>query len=149
MRSAVVALEESLICEVAQLGMGRGEVLALWFGEGDEETQMPMPVRQAALDSILRGETFYTPNPGLPELRQALAGHMGRLHGAVAVERIAVTSGGVHALMLAVQAPVDPGDELLALTPLWPHLCAQALIMGARLRCVSLWPQADGVWARC
>jgi aspartate/methionine/tyrosine aminotransferase len=56
-----------------------------------------------------------------------------------------VTSGGVSALMLAVQAIVDPGDEVVAVTPVWPNLTAQALIMGGKLRTVSLQPKA-GAW---
>jgi aspartate/methionine/tyrosine aminotransferase len=56
-----------------------------------------------------------------------------------------VTSGGVNALMLAVQALVDAGDEVVAVTPVWPNLVAQPEIMGARVRCVSLKPQ-DGAW---
>ena len=56
MRDTVLQLEESLIREVANAGMGRDDVLAFWFGESDEGT--PDVVRQAALDSIQRGETF-------------------------------------------------------------------------------------------
>ena len=48
--------------------------------------------------------------------------------------------GGVNALMLAVQALVDAGDEVVAVTPVWPNLTAQPLIMGARLKRVSLKP---------
>jgi aspartate/methionine/tyrosine aminotransferase len=50
---------------------------------------------------------------------------MSRLHGPMASDRIAVTSGGVNALMLAVQALVDAGDEVVAVTPVWPNLTAQ------------------------
>src|SRR5690606_35236369 len=57
----------------------------------------------------------------------------------------AVTSGGVNALMLAVQALVDAGDEVVAVTPVWPNLTAQPRILGARLRCVPLRP-AGGAW---
>ena len=60
-------------------------------------------------------------------------------------ERIAVTSGGVNALMLACQAVVDAGDEVVAVTPVWPNLPAQALIMGAKLKRVSLTPR-HGAW---
>jgi aspartate/methionine/tyrosine aminotransferase len=60
------------------------------------------------------------------------------------MERIAVTTGGVNALMLAVQALVDAGDEVVAVTPVWPNLTAQALIMGAKLRTVALTPQTTG-----
>jgi aspartate/methionine/tyrosine aminotransferase len=134
-------LEASKIREVANAGLGRDDVLAFWFGEGDEVT--PDFVRQAAIDSLQQGETYYAHNLGLPPLRQAIADHMGHNHPGplgqgVAVERVAVTAGGVNALMLAVQALVNPGDDVLAVTPVWPNLVAQPRIMGAHLRTLSL-----------
>ncbi|MFZ3139230.1 pyridoxal phosphate-dependent aminotransferase [Polaromonas sp.] len=147
MRKAVLNLEESMIRQVANAGMGRTDVLKFWFGESDETT--PVFIRDAAIASLQQGETFYTHNLGLPELREAIAGYSTRLRclGAAPIlaDRIAVTSGGVNALMLAVQALVDAGDEVVAVTPVWPNLTAQPLIMGARLRCVSLKPVA-GQW---
>ena len=143
MRQVIQTLEESRIREVANAGMGRSDVLAFWFGESDEVT--PEFIRQAAIDSLQRGETFYAHNLGLPELRQEISSYMSARHGAIGVERIAVTSGGVNALMLAVQMLVDAGDEVVAVTPVWPNLTAQPVIMGARLRCVPLAP-VNGAW---
>jgi aspartate/methionine/tyrosine aminotransferase len=144
MRQIIQHLEESKIREVANAGMGRADVLAFWFGESDEVT--PQFIRQAAVDSIQRGETFYTHNLGLPELRSAIAEYMGALHGPIAFERLAVTSGGVNALMIAMQALVDAGDEVVVVTPVWPNLTAQPVILGARLVCVPLQAQASGAW---
>jgi aspartate/methionine/tyrosine aminotransferase len=142
MRQALIDLEQSRIREVANAGMGRSDVLAFWFGESDEVT--PDFIRQAAIESLQQGETFYAHNLGLPELREAVAGYMSDLHGAVGVERIAITSGGVNALMLAMQALIDAGDEVVAVTPVWPNLLAQPLIMGAALRTVALRPVLSG-----
>ncbi|MDQ0590264.1 pyridoxal phosphate-dependent aminotransferase [Variovorax paradoxus] len=143
MREAIHNLEASKIREVANAGLGRDDVLAFWFGESDEVT--PEVIRQAAIDSLQRGETFYAHNLGLPELREAIARYTSALHPAVDASRIAVTSGGVSALMLAVQALVDAGDEVVAVTPVWPNLTAQPAILGARVRTVPLVP-ADGEW---
>jgi aspartate/methionine/tyrosine aminotransferase len=143
MRSAVINLEESKIREVANAGMGRSDVLPFWFGESDEVT--PDFIREAAIASLQRGETFYAHNLGLPELREAIAAYTSKLHGPVGSERIAVTSGGVNALMLGMQALLDAGDEAVAVTPVWPNLTAQPLIMGARLKRVSLEPR-QGAW---
>jgi aspartate/methionine/tyrosine aminotransferase len=143
MRQTLIDLEESRIREVANAGMGRADVLAFWFGESDEVT--PDFIRQAAIDSLQKGETFYSHNLGLPELRNAVSTYMSRLHGNIASDRIAITSGGVNALMLAVQALVDAGDEVLAVTPVWPNLTAQPLILGADLKRFSLVPHG-GVW---
>jgi aspartate/methionine/tyrosine aminotransferase len=142
-RQAILDLEESKIREVANAGMGRSDVLAFWFGESDEVT--PDFIREAAIASLQRGETFYAHNLGPAG---AARGHR-RLHveaaRPVGAERIAITSGGVNALMLAVQMLVDAGDEVVAVTPVWPNLTAQPLIMGAKLRRVSLQPQG-GAW---
>ena len=143
MRSTILNLEASKIREVANAGLGRSDVLAFWFGESDEAT--PDFIRQAAIDSLHAGETFYAHNLGLPELRDAVATYCSGLHGPVARERIAITSGGVNALMLAVQALVDAGDEVVAVAPVWPNLTAQPLIMGAQLRTVALKP-IKGAW---
>jgi aspartate/methionine/tyrosine aminotransferase len=143
MRPAIQNLEASKIREVANAGLGRSDVLAFWFGESDEAT--PDFIREAAIASLRAGETFYAHNLGLPELREAVAGYTSRLHRPVDAGRIAITSGGVSALMLAVQALVDAGDEVVVVTPTWPNLTAQPLIMGARLRTVPLRPVA-GAW---
>ena len=143
MRQAILDLAQSRIREVANAGLGRTDLLAFWFGESDEVT--PEPIRQAAIASLQMGETFYSHNLGLPELRQAVANYMSQRHGPVEIDRLAITSGGVSALMLATQALVDAGDEVVAVTPVWPNLTAQAAIMGARLCCVPLQAH-DGQW---
>jgi aspartate/methionine/tyrosine aminotransferase len=143
MRQVILNLAESRIREVANAGMGRSDVLAFWFGESDEVT--PDVIRQAAIASLQKGETFYSQNLGLPELRHAVAEYMSALHGPIWLDRLAITSGGVNALMLAVQQLVDAGDEVVAVTPVWPNLTAQPAIMGAHLRCVPLTPR-DGQW---
>ena len=147
MRAAVIQLEESMIRQVANAGMGRSDVLKFWFGESDEVT--PAFIRDAATASLQQGEVFYTHNLGLPELREGIARYCSSLRapGAspIGMERIAVTSGGVSALMLAVQAVVDAGDHVVVITPVWPNLVAQPAIMGADVHCVSLKPVA-GQW---
>ena len=143
MRSDILHLEASKIREVANAGLGRSDVLAFWFGESDEVT--PDFIRQAAIASLQQGETFYAHNLGLPELRQAIASYMSERHCPVSEGRLAVTSGGVNGLMLAMQALIDPGDQVVVVTPVWPNLTAQPQILGAQLRTVALQPQA-GRW---
>jgi aspartate/methionine/tyrosine aminotransferase len=143
MRTAIENLPASRIREVANAGIGRSDVLAFWFGESDEVTAEA--VRDAATQSLARGETFYSHNLGLAELREALAVYTSGLHRPVAVERIAVTSSGVSALMLATQMLVGQGDEVVAVVPVWPNLTAQPAIMGANVKRVSLVP-CDGAW---
>lgn len=143
MRPVIAALPASKIREVANAGLGRSDVLAFWFGESDEAT--PSVVKDAAVASLQAGETFYSHNLGLPELREALAAYLSDLHAAVAPERIAVTSSGVSALMIASQLLVGPGDEVVAVVPVWPNVTAQPAILGAQVRRVSLQVR-DGAW---
>ena len=144
MRQAILDLQASRIRDVANAGLGRSDVLAFWFGESDEVS--PEFIRQAAIDSLQSGETFYAHNLGLPELREAISDEMQQRHGAgIGVDRIAVTSGGVNALMLAMQAIVNPGDEVVVVTPVWPNLTSQPVILGAQLKTVCLEPH-QGRW---
>ncbi len=140
MRQVVEDLPGSKIREVANAGLGRDDVLAFWFGESDEPT--PEFVRAAAVCSLDAGETFYSHNLGLPELRDAIAKYTSALHQPVSAERIAVTSSGVNALMLTMQLLVGAGDEVVAVTPVWPNLTAQPAILGAHVVRFSL--RADG-----
>ncbi len=144
MRQAIIDLQASRIRDVANAGLGRSDVLAFWFGESDEVS--PEFIRQAAIDSLQKGETFYAHNLGLPALREAISHEMQQRHGTgIGVDRIAVTSGGVNALMLAMQALVNPGDEVVVVTPVWPNLTSQPVILGGVLRTVCLEPQ-HGRW---
>ena len=131
MRQAIADLPASKIREVANAAIGHEDVLAFWFGESDEPT--PAFIREAAARSIADGETFYSHNLGLPELREALCRYTGGIHPPVGVERISVTSSGVNALMLTMQALVGSGDEVVAVVPVWPNLTAQPAILGARV----------------
>lgn len=144
MRTLIDELPASKIREVANAAMGRSDVLAFWFGESDEPT--PQFIRDAAARSIAEGETFYSHNLGLAELRDAIAGYVSSLHPTVDSARIAVTSSGVSALMLAMQSLVGAGDEVVAVVPVWPNLTAQPAILGARVVRFPLRPARDGAW---
>ena len=135
-RTAVQQLRASKIREVANAGMERKDVAAFWFGEPDEVT--PDFIRQAAVDALAAGDTFYTHNLGIPELRQAIAGYTTRLHRPTSIDQIAVTNSGMSALMISAQAIAGPGDRVVAVTPLWPNLVEIPKILGAQVETVAL-----------
>ncbi len=135
-RAAVQNLVASRIREVANAGMGRSDVLPFWFGEPDEVT--PAFIREAAKSALDTGDTFYTHNLGLPELREALAAYSSRLHRSTTADNIAITSSGVSALMLVAQLLLNPGDRVVAVTPLWPNLIEIPKILGAEVVSVPL-----------
>src|SRR6266853_1098038 len=110
-RAAVRALTASKIRELYNEGIGRADILPFWVGEPDQPT--PDFIRQAGIASIAAGEVFYTHNLGIPELREAVADYVSRLHGKTSSDEIAITSSGVSALMIASQLLVDPGDRVV------------------------------------
>jgi aspartate/methionine/tyrosine aminotransferase len=141
-RPAVRALMASQIREVANAGLGEADVLPFWFGEPDEVT--PAFIRDAATQSLARGETFYSQNFGIPELRDAIGAYVSSLHRPTQAGRIAVTASGMSALMLAVEALVAPGDRVVVVTPLWPNLVEIPRILSADVVCMPLDFSASG-----
>ena len=135
-RSIVQDLGASRIREVANAGIGLADVLPFWFGEPDQET--PTFIRDAAKQALDAGDTFYTHNFGVPPLREAIAGYLSALHGPLDAGRVAVTSSGVSALMLLSQLIINPGDRVVAVTPLWPNLLEIPKILGAEVAKVPL-----------
>jgi aspartate/methionine/tyrosine aminotransferase len=141
-RATVQGLGASRIREVANVGLGRTDVLPFWFGEPDQVT--PSFIRNAAKAALDDGDTFYTHNCGLPALRETLSRYLSALHRPIGAERIAITSSGVSALMLLAQLIINPGDRVVAVTPLWPNLFEIPKILGADveqvpLRCGQTW----------
>jgi aspartate/methionine/tyrosine aminotransferase len=135
-RAAVRRLVPSQIREVANAGFGDPAILAFWFGEPDEVT--PPFIRAAAGAALDRGETFYTENLGIPDLRAAIALYLSRLHRATAADEIAVTASGMSALILTVEALIDAGDRVVVVTPVWPNLTEIPKILGGNVVRVPL-----------
>src|SRR5215472_16159330 len=129
--SSVENVPRSRIRELAEIAMGMEGVLRLYFGESNLPT--PDYIKQAAVRAMHDGYTFYTENAGLPSLRQAIAESYRRLHGVELdpAREIVVTASGVQALHLAVRSVVDPGDEVVILSPAWPNGAAMVALAHA------------------
>ncbi len=93
------------------------DVISLGVGEPDFVT--PAPITQAGIRSLERGETSYTSNAGVLELRQELSKHLARLYGVEydPAEELLITVGVSEALALALLAVVDPGEEVIVPEP--------------------------------
>ena len=129
-RPEALAAPESGIVEVFNYGRGREGLIPLWVGEG----HLPTPgfISEAASKALTGGETFYTYQRGVPELRAALARYVARLHDVpVAPERFYVTTGGMQALMIAVRIISGPGDEVIIPSPAWPNIAGALAVQGA------------------
>lgn len=130
LRDSARAAPESGIVEVRNHGVGKPGLIPLWVGEGDLPT--PDFVTQAATAALAAGETFYTWQRGIPELRDALARYHARHFGKTFdASEFIVTGGGMHAILLCLQATVGEGGEAIYLTPAWPNFSGAAGIAGA------------------
>jgi aspartate/methionine/tyrosine aminotransferase len=122
---------ESGILEVFNYGRGREGLIPLWAGEGDLPT--PDFICDASAKSLKAGETFYTWQRGIPDLRASLARYHARHFGrAFSPERFFVTIGGMQAIQIAIAAVAGKGDEVVVPTPAWPNFAAAAGVAGAR-----------------
>ncbi len=137
LRPAISGLPESGIVEVVNYGRGRPGLLQLWIGEGDQPT--PAFIGEAAHKALLAGETFYTWQRGIPPLRQGIADYLNRSYGtAVDAERVFVTVGGMGAIIIALQAIIDAGDEVAMVSPVWPNIFEAVQVVGGVARPVSM-----------
>ncbi len=135
-RPAIRDAAPSGILEVFNYGRGRQGLIPLWVGEGDLPT--PAFISEAAKASLDRGETFYTAQAGIPELREAIAAYMTRVYGQAPAggpfspENFFVTIGGMHAIEIATRLIAGPGDEALIPSPAWPNFVGALETAGAR-----------------
>lgn len=143
-----------LLRRARELEAAGRDIIHMEVGEPDFPT--PQPMLDAATRFIASGDVHYTPSLGLPALREAIAGYYETRFGArVAPERIIVTAGASGALMLALAATTDPGDEWLLPDPGYPsnrHLVrsfegvAQALPVDAATRYQPTPMQVEAAW---
>ena len=108
-----------LLARARELEAQGRSIVHMEIGEPDFPT--PEPVVRAGMRVLEKGEVFYTPAPGLPQLREAIAGYYRTRYGVdVSPSRVIVTTGSSAALMLTCAALVDPGDEVLLADPGYP-----------------------------
>ncbi|MES0879898.1 pyridoxal phosphate-dependent aminotransferase [Roseibium sp. SCP14] len=134
---------ESGIVEVFNAGWGRDDLIPLWAGEGDLPT--PEFICRSAKQSLDRGETFYTYQRGIPQLREALADYHKDLYGKdFSPERFYVTGSGMQSIQLAVQAVAGAGKEVIVPSPAWPNITAAVEVHGARAVPVAMREEDNG-----
>ncbi|HVV21797.1 MAG TPA: aminotransferase class I/II-fold pyridoxal phosphate-dependent enzyme [Pseudonocardiaceae bacterium] len=93
----------------------------VFLGAGQPSSPAPAPVLAAAAAALRDGALGYTEQLGVPELREAIAGHYGRTHDlAVTAEDVVVTTGSSGAFLLAFLAAFDTGDRVAIGRPGYP-----------------------------
>lgn len=123
-------LPESGIIEIMKYGWNREGLIRLWVGEG----HMPTPdlIVAETARSMAAGETFYTENRGIPEVRDALARYHERLFGGgFDPEMFYITGSGMQSIQIAVRAVATKGDEVVLPSPAWPNFPAAVRSVGA------------------
>ena len=112
----VVNLKKSGIRKFFDLLDGRKDVIGLTVGQPDFVT--PWHIREAGIESLQKGKTYYTSNAGMPEMRAEIAAYLKRRFSlSYQPEETVVTVGGSEAIDLAIRAVIEPGDEVIVPTP--------------------------------
>lgn len=134
---------ESGIVELVNRGRGRENLLPLWVGEGDLPT--PDFISRAAMASLNAGETFYTWQRGIPDLREALSAyHLKHFSKDLGTDRFIVTGSGMQAIQLAIRALMNTGEEAVYFTPAWPNFAAAVDLAACIAKPVRLKWNGDG-----
>ena len=111
----------------------RGEDVIL-LSVGDPDLDTPMPVLERAIERLRAGDTHYTPAPGRQHLREAIAvAHCARTGQRVDAANVIFLAGAQNALFVTSLCIAEPGDEVIALEPLYPSYPATLEVSGARM----------------
>jgi aminotransferase len=126
----VAAVPPSGIRKFFDIAATMQDVISLGIGEPDFVT--PDVIRQAGMASLTRGETRYTSNSGILELRHAIVNKWAQLYGVEynPEDETLVTVGGSEALYLALTAMLNPGDEVLVPEPCFVSYEAEVIFAG-------------------
>ncbi len=140
-RCAQIAFSEIARIRNRLLELGPGHsVYPLHAGEPFFET--PDFIKEAAVRALRENRTRYAPSSGIPELRAAIIEKVRRKNRIPAeADQAVVTSGGLHGLLVALLATVNPGDEVLIFSPYWTPMRDLVALAGGRLRLVR-WTEA-------
>jgi aminotransferase len=120
MNKSVINAPMSGIRKISDAVMQMKNVVRMDLGEPDFDT--PDHIKKAAINAVEAGFSHYTPGPGIPELRKAIAEKLKKENGMDydPESEITVTCGGVGAIYSALQAILEPGDEVILTDPIWP-----------------------------
>lgn len=143
LRRDVAELEETDIVRVSLHGWDKKDLVPFWFGEGDKST--PEFIAKAASDSLMRGETFYTDQRGIKELRDEMVAYTKRTFDvSVSDAQVSLVTAGMSGLYLVMDMLVEQGDEVVVVGPVWPNIYSTVTVHGGTVRDVSISLTDDG-----
>jgi aminotransferase len=126
----VAALRPSGIRKFFDIVATMDDVISLGVGEPDFVT--PEPILRAGMRALREGETHYTSNAGILELRQAVSEHLENRYQVRyrPKDELLITVGVSEALYLALTAILEPGQEVIVPTPCFPAYQAEVILAG-------------------
>jgi N-succinyldiaminopimelate aminotransferase len=124
------------------------EYNAINLAQGFPDFSGPSEIIETAMAALRAGQNQYSPMPGLPTLRQAVAAHAQRFYQQTIYPEsdITITTGALEALYCTFAAFLNPGDEVVVFEPFFDCYLAHAQMMGAVVRLIPLRPTASGEW---
>jgi N-succinyldiaminopimelate aminotransferase len=140
--SKLAGFGTTIFAEMSELAVRTGSVN---LGQGFPDTDGPSEVLDAAVAAIRSGVNQYPPGPGMPVLREAIAGHQRRFYGIEldADREVLVTAGATEALAGALLGMLDVGDEVVVFEPMYDSYQACIALAGGVVRPVLLSPRVD------
>jgi aminotransferase len=124
-----MALQQGAIRAMFDKAAGMSDVINLGIGEPDMTTTAV--IIEAGMKALMAGHTHYTPNAGILELREAVAGDL--IKQSLKYDprtEIMITTGGMGGLALSLMVMLEPGDEVLIQDPQWLNYFAQVKFFG-------------------
>ena len=144
-RPYVLDLQPSGIGQIAREGLDDPEVIPLWFGESDVSS--PAFVNDAAKQALDEGKTFYNWTRGHLPVREGLLRYHRRLYGVdLDPDRISVPGSTMLTVMLTCQCLIEPGDEVVLVSPYWPNVRTAVEVLGGRTIDVRLQEGPERWW---
>jgi aminotransferase len=139
----VQAIPPSGIRKFFDIAATMDDVISLGIGEPDFVT--PEPFLEAGIRSLREGETHYTSNSGILELRQSLSRHLNKLYGVTydAENEIIITVGVSEALYLVMSAILDPGDEVIIPEPCFVAYAPEVSLAGGKAVTIPTYVRDD------
>jgi aspartate aminotransferase len=132
-----VGAKDSLIRQMSLVADQVDNPYKLYFGESDMAT--PEFICRAAYEALQAGHTFYTPTPGVDELREAIAAKFKEVHNVeYSPAQVVCAAGAVNVIFLTIRSLIDPGDNVVIIEPTWPVFASITTLMGAEVRTVPL-----------
>jgi aspartate/methionine/tyrosine aminotransferase len=124
-----------------RMSLAAAQHRAVNLGQGFPDFGWPEEILDAAARALKEASNQYAPSRGLPALREAIAAHYGRHFGQqLDPDHVCVTSGATEALGAMILSVVEPGDEVIILTPAYDSYAPMIRRAGATPREVALKP---------